>query len=143
MIKLVPTPPVRRRAPARFGAALAEAICERIAAGESWSRICETPGMPGYTTLYAWRRRHPEFAAQLAQAQEAAADRLMARAVEIAEEATKETLSEAKLKIEALRAMVQRLDRAAGEAPAGEAPARPVFNVKLLKLGEVDDAEAG
>ena len=56
----------------------AQAICARVAAGESLRAICREAGRPHRTTLAGWRLAHPEFAEALACAQATA--RLAARA---------------------------------------------------------------
>lgn len=135
--------PNRRRG-VRYSEAVAGAICERIAAGETWSRICEDPRMPTYTALYVWKRRHPAFAAQVKLAQEAAADRYMDEALTIADGVTKDTVSQAKVKIDTLRSRTARLDAAAkGEADKGGPAPRTVFNIKIVRFGRFEDDDNG
>ena len=47
---------------------IGDAICARIAGGESKRAICAEPGMPSDVTVYQWTRRFPAFAAQYAKA---------------------------------------------------------------------------
>jgi hypothetical protein len=47
---------------------LAEAICARIAAGESLRSICRDRTMPSHDTLHRWVSHYPEFARMRAQA---------------------------------------------------------------------------
>jgi hypothetical protein len=125
----------------RYSEAVARAICERMAAGEPWSRICEDRRMPAYAMLYAWKRRHPDFAERVRLAMEAAADRHMDAALEISEEVTKDTVPQAKVRIETLKARTARLDAAAKRAEAAEgAPA--VFHIEIVRFGRElgDDA---
>lgn len=56
--------------PSTFTQAVADAICERLAAGESLRSICETEGMPNPSTVLRWADAHPEFAQQYARARE-------------------------------------------------------------------------
>jgi len=56
------------RAPARFTAELGRRICSRVAAGESQMAICAEEGMPSRSTLFAWVRDRPAFAAAFARA---------------------------------------------------------------------------
>jgi hypothetical protein len=58
--------------------ALGAAVVARVAAGESISAVCETPGMPDRHTVNNWKDAHPEFGAALAAAMRSA--RLDARA---------------------------------------------------------------
>jgi len=53
----------------RFSEALGEAICARVAAGESLRRVCAGEGMPNATSVYSWSRAHPVFGAALREAQ--------------------------------------------------------------------------
>ena len=131
--------PPRRRG-VRYSEAVAEAICERMAAGEPWSRISQDPRMPTYTALYNWKRKHPAFAEKVRLAQEAAADLHMDQALSIADEVTKDTVSQARVKIDALKSRTARLDAAArGETRKPEAGPRTVFNIKIVRFGDFED----
>lgn len=48
-----------------FSEAAADEICRRVAAGESMSAVCRTPGMPERSTLGNWAQSHPEFGMSL------------------------------------------------------------------------------
>jgi hypothetical protein len=86
----------------RYSKGLTERICERIAAGESWSSFHWTEGMPSYSTLYTWRDKHPEFAAALQRARDMAADWWAEQALEVAREATKDTATADRLHVNTL-----------------------------------------
>jgi len=60
-------PPLLRR-PVRWSAALSRVVCRRVAEGESLRALCRDPAMPDRTTLLAWARARPGFAASLADA---------------------------------------------------------------------------
>lgn len=92
----------KRRARVWFTPELGQEICARIGAGETWSRMAGTRGMPSYTTLYQWRDEHPEFAAELARARDIAADARAERALEVSEEATATTVQAARLLVSTL-----------------------------------------
>jgi hypothetical protein len=47
----------------------------RVAAGETLAAVCATPGHPSYASIYAWARRDPAFAADLALARTRGAQR--------------------------------------------------------------------
>ncbi len=58
----------RRHAPGGCTPALTQLIADEIRQGESLSSLARRPGMPCASTLYAWVRKQPAFAAQIAQA---------------------------------------------------------------------------
>ncbi len=87
----------------RYGKAVAEEICRRIAMGEMWFKICNTGRLPSYTTLYAWVRKYPDFAEGYAQAREMAADLRADRALVVAEESTAATVQSDRLRVGALQ----------------------------------------
>jgi len=87
----------------RYSRAVAREICERLAAGEMWFKICNTGRLPSYTTLYDWRRRYPEFAEGYAQAKEMAADLRADKALAVAEESTPASVQSDRLRVGALQ----------------------------------------
>lgn len=103
-----PAPVRRKRKPVRrdgsviysfYTPKLAEEICERIAAGEIWWRICCTGRMPSYRALYQWEKRYPEFAEALAQAREIAAHARFDKALVVAEDSTPATVQSDRLHV--------------------------------------------
>ena len=62
--------------PSTFTQATADAICERIAAGESLRAICAEKEMPGLSVVFQWLNAQPSFADQYARARETQADTL-------------------------------------------------------------------
>ena len=84
--------PAAPDAPVRFSLGLCETICELLAQGHPWHRIAGTRGMPSYQTLYNWKRTKPGFAEAVEAAQELGREYCADRAVEVAEEATRETV---------------------------------------------------
>jgi hypothetical protein len=44
--------------PSKYSAALAKAICTRLAGGESLRKICKSEGMPSITTVLSWATGH-------------------------------------------------------------------------------------
>jgi len=87
----------------RYSKRVAREICERIAAGEIWFRICNTGRLPSYTTLYGWLRKHPDFAEGYAQAREMAADLRADKALAVAEDATAATVQADRLRVNTLQ----------------------------------------
>jgi len=64
---------------------VAEAICERIALGETLRSICRSPDMPSYRTVYKWLEQQPEFDARFARARDLGYDMIAMEALEIAD----------------------------------------------------------
>jgi hypothetical protein len=67
---------------------MADAICERIADGESLRTICEDEAMPGRTTVRRWLAERDDFRRQYALAREEQADVLFDEMLEIADDGT-------------------------------------------------------
>lgn len=63
---------------------LAEAICRRIAIGESMVSICRDPEMPGLAAVYDWLTQHQRFADIYTRAREQQAEHYADEIVEIA-----------------------------------------------------------
>lgn len=78
--------------PTDFTATLGNAICERIADGESLRSICRTAGMPDKSTVFRWLAGNSEFCDQYARAREAQADHMADEIVEISDEAAYEDI---------------------------------------------------
>jgi hypothetical protein len=118
----------------RYSIAVATKICARLAKGESWSRIANTKGMPCYSALYAWQKRHPEFAEAVAQAREIGADYCADKALEVAAAATKDTVQQDRLFVQTLmkHAALKAPKRWGGKGEAKEKPQKVemVFRVR-------------
>ncbi len=82
---------------------LDEAVCGRIAAGESVIAIGADPAMPSASTICAWVRRDEDFREMYAEAKAMAADLMFDLAWEIALESTVETVRADRLRIQTLR----------------------------------------
>ena len=70
-----------------YDAAIASAICERIAKGESLRGICEDAEMPAASTVFKWLNEQPSFSEQYARAREAQADTIFDEILDIADDA--------------------------------------------------------
>lgn len=70
-----------------FSQKTADAICERIADGESLRTICGDEGMPNKATVFRWLAANDAFRDQYARAREAQADTLFDDILEIADDA--------------------------------------------------------
>ena len=73
-----------------FNQETADAICDRIAAGESLRFLCHGEGMPNKATVMRWLQsdEHLEFRDQYARAREAQADHYFDAIIEIADDET-------------------------------------------------------
>jgi hypothetical protein len=65
---------------------IADAICERLANGESLRQICSWEDMPNRATVFRWLGLHKEFSDLYARAKEEAAELFAEEIVEIADE---------------------------------------------------------
>jgi hypothetical protein len=81
----------------------AQIVFTRMLAGESLTKICDDPQMPGYVTLWNWRRRHPDFDQALSLARESQAERLADKGMEIADGVTPQTAHAVKVQLAHLR----------------------------------------
>lgn len=86
-----------------YGEAMAEAICARVAAGESVVAIGADPSMPCAGTIYRWLRQQAEFREMYEDAKAAGADLLFDAALEIAMEATEATVKADSLRVATLK----------------------------------------
>jgi hypothetical protein len=73
--------------PSKFSAKLADAICERIAGGESLRAICKGDDFPDLSTVIRWLAddRYAEFRQHYERAREIQADHFVDEIVEIAD----------------------------------------------------------
>ena len=75
----------------KYSRKLTNRICERLRAGEMWSRIAGQGDMPSLSTFYFWLRTRPAFAEEVNRAREEAADRMADEVLEIARNVTPES----------------------------------------------------
>ncbi|MDP3854379.1 hypothetical protein [Phenylobacterium sp.] len=145
-----PASPVGPQKYVRLNRELAQRICDRIAQGESWSRMSGEPGMPSYATLYVWRKKYPAFGAQVEAAKLAGADWKFDQVWDIAQATPGEGVPQTKLKIDALRWQVGRraaeaAAKAAECAKSAKSDAddgRVILNIRVVNFGD-DDRTAG
>lgn len=133
--------------PARYSRAVAEEICQRIAGGEVWFKICNTGGLPSYATLYAWLRKYPDFAEAYAQAREMAADLRADKALVVAEAATPATVQADRLRVTTLqwhaaKAAPRRYGSRAGDDPNDDSPRTLTIRVRRFEKAFRDDGTA-
>jgi hypothetical protein len=79
----------------------AEIICDRIATGESITKICKEPNMPSYGSIMAWVKNNEDFAEMYQMAKMERADSYFDRVLDEADDAlgaTKDTIAINKLR---------------------------------------------
>jgi len=72
--------------PSTFKQETADAICARLAKGESLRAICREAGMPSRYAIYDWVMKKPAFAAQYTQARELGLDEIAEEVFELADD---------------------------------------------------------
>jgi len=65
----------------------ADAICEKIAEGESLRGACKPDGMPNRSTVMEWVRDYKDFATQYARAREEQAEQFFDEIIDISDDA--------------------------------------------------------
>ena len=76
--------------PSDYNEDIATTICERLADGESLRAICASAGMPNKATVFRWIGSHEEFREQYQWARELAADDILGRILEIADDSSRD-----------------------------------------------------
>ena len=71
--------------PTDYSVDICDAVCERLASGESMRSVSRDEAMPAMSTLFKWLREHQEFSEQYARAKEESADALADDIVDIAD----------------------------------------------------------
>ena len=71
---------------AEFSQTIFDAICDRIANGESLRSICKSEGMPNHRDVTRWLDKNPDIVPQYARAREIQADKLFEECLEIADQ---------------------------------------------------------
>ncbi len=131
-----------------FTPALGEAICARIANGESVVAIGRDPDMPAAGTIYGWVRRHPEFEDAYVHARQLQADFLFDEAREVAIGATPKSVWADRLRFDVIRWQAarlaprkycERLVVLGAREEAGEA----VMNVYVQRFTDAPDPDLG
>lgn len=69
-----------------FTEEIGDAICERIALGESVRSICDDEAMPSMSTVFKWLSDNKAFSEQYARAREVQADALFDDIIDIADD---------------------------------------------------------
>lgn len=87
--------------PSSFTQTVADAICLRIALGESLRKICDDADMPHQATVFRWLEAQPPFREQYARARDLQADTKFDEVGDISDAATPEDAQVARLRIDA------------------------------------------
>jgi hypothetical protein len=101
--------PVRGGSVSTYRRAVGEAICARLANGESLTSIGQDPEMPCYGTILEWVKRHPKFQDMYVTARQMQGDYLFDEVRDVALAATKETVPVARLRFDVNRWQASRL----------------------------------
>lgn len=134
-------PLVIRVRPVVFDAALADAVCERLAAGsQGLEAVCADRDLPSSATVYRWLADYPDFATQYGEARRIQAHRMFDEARAIAKAATAKSVAVAKLRIDTLKWQAAKLaPRVYGARVERDLePEAPVINVEIVKFGDAD-----
>jgi hypothetical protein len=83
MVKKAAAKPPGR--PSTYTQAIADAICARIADGQTLRAICREEDMPAWRTVYDWLQADEGFAARFARAREVGADAIAQEVLDIAD----------------------------------------------------------
>lgn len=70
-----------------FNQEIADAVCERIAKGETLRSICRLDGFPSHTTVYLWLDEQPAFALRFARARAQGEEVIAQECLDIADNA--------------------------------------------------------
>jgi len=133
-----------------------EAICERLAAGESLTSIARDESLPTYATILRWVSRHPDFQEMYVQAREIQAHHFFDEARDVAQAATPGSVWVSRLQFDIIRWQTARLaphkycerllvDAAISARRAEEDPLRQPMQVVVKRFTDVtpeDEAEA-
>lgn len=125
------------RPPTEFSSDLAQQYCLRITEGRVKSDICNDLDMPTSETISLWYAQVPEFGAMLEVAREGQAHSLIDQTRVIADAATADSLSVAKLQIATRQ---YAAGKPASRKLSGKVPTeRPIINVEVVNF--VDEQE--
>lgn len=136
-------PLVGRVRPVVFDEALADAVCERLAAGsQGLEAVCSARELPSSATVYRWLADYPDFAARYGEARRIQAHRMFDEARAIAKAATTKSVAVAKLRIDTLKWQAAKLaPRVYGVRPVIEEEGPPVITVQIRDFSLEDEVE--
>ena len=122
---------------------LIEAICDRVADGDSIRTICDDRNMPDRTTVRRWLDNDAVFAAKHARARQSQADVMDEKIMDEAEACTPETARAVAVKIGAYQWRAERLNsrkygKTLGIGGAGDLP--PIETRTTLDVSRLSTA---
>jgi transposase-like protein len=129
-----------------------EAICARLAGGESLTAIARDEGLPTYATILRWVSRHADFQEMYVQAREIQAHYFFDEARDVAQAATPGSVWVSRLQFDIIRWQTARLaphkycerllvDAAISARRIEEDPSRQPLQVIVKKFSEVTPEE--
>lgn len=149
------TPKLPAHRPSGYTDKIAEAICERIAAGETLRDICATDGYPSKSTIFRWTVKNPDFRALYTEAMRWRSQGRADEIIEIADDGSqdwetvleaegaavqrlnKEAIARSKLRIQCRQWLLEReLPKKYGANPEPETPLPPPDEPKLVNPTE-------
>ena len=97
--------------PTDFTSELADAICERLADGESLRSICSGDTLPHKATVFRWLAKNADFRDQYTRAREVQADSLVDDIIDIADADVTEAVEvqQARLRVDARKWLAGKL----------------------------------
>ena len=111
--------PAKIGRPTKYSTEWAEQFCARIAEGQSVAEICGRRDQPSQQSVYTWLREDEDFLERYARARDAQADKLFKECLEIADKATPENVSVARLQVDTRKWAAARLaPKKYGEPPS-------------------------
>lgn len=123
--------------------AIREAICERLAKGESLRSICLDDDMPDKSTVLKWLREDADFSAQYARARELQAEHYLDEIIQIADDSTDDIIFLTEQNEEVGEGAVARLKHSAIQRARLQVDTRKWAMSKLApkKYGEKQEVE--
>jgi hypothetical protein len=141
-----------------FDQAIADAICDRLAGGESLRRICSSEDMPAASSVFKWLAENVDFAEQYARAREAQADTLADEIVDIADDDSRdiedhdgkevysaEAVARSRLRVDARKWVASKLkpkkygDKLQHTGGDGEGPIQAAVSITFRKTDAADE----
>lgn len=118
-----------------FSPELFDAICERLANGETLTDICQEPDMPNRGSFYEWKNASPERTQQYVRAREALADLEFDKTEAIISACTPETAAADRVKLNGRQWRAMILNRAAygDKVQVGSDPDNPVRVIQTIE----------
>lgn len=120
-----------RRKKKTYSEAMKRKVIEALARGKTYADFDRMSGLPCTATIYNWRKAHPDFAAMADDARAFGAEACADRALEVAEQATEDTVRKAKLHVDAL---MQRAAHLAPERWGGGRSARSAAKAEPVEI---------